>query len=118
MDVFQQNWTQRMHNEPFTSYILNGKGNKDEKIIAEYIHFERRREPRYTYHVYPWDEEQESIIKAGVNRDRLHVLRGKRGFADGYGLPYSHSYKITKSDKLYDNSRPLSLYNLNYASLR
>ena len=121
MDVFQQNWTQRMHKEPFTNYILNSKGQKDNKIKMQYIQFVRRGArsvPEYDTQIVDWNERAEQDAKEIVKRDEIRIKRGLTDAPDQRNQYYGYKYEVLKGGKLYDNSRPISLYNLNYASLR
>lgn len=128
MDVFKQNWGQRIQHDPYVNFVLNS----DTKIDVE--------DPTYVvYYVYYGDEpskmnpgsmkevngEYYQKRQRRYNPDRLPFHRAtalknpvglqevRFKYKDGRETPIT-----TQETRLHDNTRPQSLYNLRYASIR
>ena len=120
MDVFKQNWTQRIHTDPYVNFLLNTEDkyethkdrviyykeyDKDDnipitatKVDGRYF---RRVWRKYTDRVY---KERKEYIK--TLPEHLRYLEVK------------WSDPVLLDRELNENTRPQSLYNLRYASLR
>ena len=119
MDVFNHNWNQRMKTESFVNYTLNT--DTPDTIQTLGVQKKDRKRKRF---IKIKDNQQYS---PALHNEALKYLRDHPPIRRDY-LGYDEDqleqvvlYRngvLFKSPKLYDNSRPNSLYNLNYATLR
>ena len=129
MDVFKFNWTQRIKTEPFVNATLNSKRHTDKPYGIRYwrripgqenvpnwiaarrtylmskiqIHEGRRR--KYGLHTTPI--RNYNTVKRNVNERNAPALQKLEILSDSI-----------KDPDAWENTRPQSLYNLRYASLR
>ena len=138
MDVFNHNWNQRMKNEPFVNYTLNSDKRPERirvRIVRSKTAEERQKNP--DAHVFDYKNHKGYVNdprfmtnlrdarKSQViwNEDYFNYLHMRSGNVMKPGTYYSMfgTERILPTDiptTLYDNSRPQSLYNLNYTSIR
>ena len=120
MDVFNHNWTQRMKNEPYINTVLNS--TPPEQIVIHNVQKFSRKRHRFveTQHPYPYTKERlyEAMSFLQNNpperRDRMdsNDIQVERFDFIRHGRVFDGVYP------LYDNTRPNSLYNLRYATIR
>ena len=137
-DVFNQNWTQRMTNEVFTNKLLNNYSlHTDEGFLRTFsIRRQRRQWPdgrrqdevrAWIRHEGPFDQHQYDADQrrrrgAGLWPGVQEVRNGNFHAADEY--EGKHYIAVRPGDdmppvqKYWSNTRPGSLYNLKYASIR
>ena len=141
MDIFQQNWTEKMKNQPFVNKVLNNHlvdieevpqdhGRIKYRLIKKYIVKSKdtpaRDKIKYRRKTIDTDytERRATRLKKypvlkptdkSPNNEKWHILQKSiriRKPAPGHNI-YHHS-----DISLWANTRPQSLYNLNYATLR
>ena len=119
MDVFNQNWNQRIKTEPFTNQLLNNIKPETIRVITR--HTTNNRIRRMTRHNYEFTKN----IHEEVERDRQYkhppyvkdweqnreYIVGARYHKKGVGY-------INYNPSQFAYTRPDSLYNLRYTSLR
>ena len=107
-----------MKNEPFINYTLNSETPRDTRVI----HYTAKMKMDVNtddittfYRMLPYSRMDYALTKYMTripkNTDRM---RYNTTYRDGKPQVSGKVYK----SKLYDNTRPQSLYNLNYATLR
>lgn len=131
MDVFKFNWTQRIKTEPFVNATLNSKRTDIVPGAPRYINYwkvrsqdEWRRlnlkptifEPYYDkmYAKYRmgYNPRMYEVIKRNVENNNDDVNKYKT-------IDIEHHPPTTKPNPdAWENTRPQSLYNLRYASIR
>lgn len=102
MDAFKINWNQKMKTDMFVNKILNGDTKNDYVVWHEYDAPSRRRK------YYGFNMDDASFIAAHKIYENLKYPKP----TDAADFTYYDT------SKLLDNTRPQSLYNLRYASLR
>lgn len=113
MDVFNQNWTERMKNDPYTNKVLNLQTPRK----LEYTRYRKYLgQDQYVPVSMPFQQRRLNIIKTWpiLPYDATKRRRNVYYLVDAK----INDMNIDYYDKLYPNSRPNSLYNLHYASLR
>ena len=118
MDIFQQDWTNQMKTDPFVNKIMYQTLNNE-----SYIHYDlvkkykgknqrvkfRRRKIRKPY----TDVEMAKLDKIPV----VEEIKGKKGNI-WYITKKTLDIQQPMTEHYWQNTRPQSLYNLNYATLR
>ena len=138
MDVFNHNWNSRMKNEPFVNCVLNSDKQPERirvRAVRSHTREEMKKNPMaaaFDYrNIIGYVNDPGFIRRLGRARDSqviwnnsyVNYLHMKSGRVMKPGTFYSMfgTEKRLPTDiptPLYDNSRPQSLYNLNYASIR
>ena len=125
MDVFQQNWTQRMHNEPFVNYQLQTyhptmkKKLKGWRYMRKYD-INQRKKHRLNIEV-DGENFRPAFAKLLTNKDNYKQVQERvKNYPPGMKkiAPQYKKESISKPPGLYEYTRPQSLYNLHYPSLR
>ena len=131
MDVFNQNWTNRMKTEPFVNQILNDfylsteiePGRIKWRTIKKVKDPTKKNGVSYKYKNYNNILTNERFTKA--KREDLRWPGSMKAVFDKQYI-ISRSVKVKPEIKrlwytpqhMWANTRPQSLYNLNYATLR
>ena len=120
MDIFNQNWQQRIKNDELTRTYLTGDGKEYVKVkTAERIRNESGRNvPRYRIHVY--DKQRWKQLNEIDDNNRIFWPVYENQPAMRRRRQYYNPNKIQegKLENRSSYSRVNSLYNLHYASLR
>lgn len=122
MDVFKQKWNQRMQQDPYVNFVLNS----DEREIPgdpdrlEYYYFIPNKPRLMLPSIKEVDGQyyrktRRKWTKKGLEAARDRQKRLPRG---AQGIDYIYTDPIPLPTLLHDNTRPQSLYNLRYPSLR
>ena len=120
MDIFNQNWQQRIKNDELTRTYLTGDGKEYievktvKKLREDAADMNDMQRNRYVYDKREW----ERMVR---NDNNLRKLRQGLLIEDmEVGTKYYHPSKLqeTKIENRSSYSRVNSLYNLHYASLR
>ena len=128
MDVFNQNWTQRMKTDPWTNAVLNSKRERvvsgkprflrywrgysqDEWNAVKYkqLEFEPYYDKIYLHHRKKYSPERHNKVKQRVRRNPEQYNKVE---------VVSFAPSVHQDPDMWENTRPQSLYNLRYASLR
>ena len=138
MDVFKQNWNERIKSDPFVNKILNNyvietrreftPGSIKYRAIRK-IKPKRGSKRPYSIRFKDFDEEYTQENLDNLREFRKYFSYPGKGRAKMDKIYYKpRSAKITPDhldithfrtkNELLANTRPQSLYNLNYASLR
>lgn len=122
MDVFNQNWNQRMQSDPYVNFVLNS----DDRVETHETHI------KY-WTVYATKKPAFKIPKDVIEKNGIYYRKRKSKFtAKNIRYADKQDKKLPKDlrkkeykwsepihyKELHDNTRPQSLYNLRYASLR
>ena len=120
MDIFNQNWQQRLKNDELTRRYLSGDGR-------EYVKVPLARRLRENSLAVQWENpiynrrSWEQMVR-NPNFDRIHSRDGKpMKIRDmEVGIYYFNPFKIEEEyvEDITSYDRVHSLYNLNYATLR
>ena len=116
MDIFKYNWTDRIKKEPFTNYKLNSDKPRNKREIHYTVKRKRNNDEVSTHK--RWLHYNPIALRA-IN----YMPRAPQD--ENTMLPLA-AYRVEERAKvtgrienpLYDNTRPNSLYNLRYASMR
>ena len=118
MDIFDQNWTQKMKTEPFVNYLLNSD-QVTEDYVTTWWHIPKKlvkRKDRLRKHMkhrgktyYKYEMPLNKAARKNLEKHPERVLKVAGQMLVDYWQ---------KESGLHDNTRPQSLYNLHYASLR
>ena len=129
MDVFKHNWTQRMKTDPWTNAVLNSERIALEPRSVEYwrpikasnnwlsvsrtyrktrVYTNEKGDHRFGLHRTPYKYYQR--IKKNVDN------KNPRGVLKEIKINYRPSGE--RNPDMWENTRPQSLYNLHYATLR
>ena len=132
MDVFNQNWTQRMKADPFVNQTLNNLSTRPIRIgidVERHYWDNKTKQWKKQEMQYPYNQQSIRLIKRWKQIPDDHPMdkpppqrlrKSDNFFTRKPAIVRSsktHSEEY-KDDRLYPNSRPNSLYNLHYASLR
>lgn len=111
MDAFQQNWTERIKTDMFVNKVLNS----EDRFQKTHIRYRRRPKPDKRYKTYKskWSQKMEDRVHRNITKDAL-----KQKHYRLYDENIGYNYISTEEKSLMANSRPQSLYNLHYASIR
>ena len=132
MDIFNHNWTERMKNDPFITKKLNNYPIRDDlsyRIAKKVISLKRGElfKVKYGTEYVPYNPRNVDIYKGNIKPERQakrewfvgNINRRDMKLDEEYILPGSAiHHKITKTESYHANTRPQSLYNLRYATLR
>ena len=133
MDVFNHNWTEKMKDSPLVNKLLNNYPVHDDRGLIEYTVIQKIKDPKYRnrfktsqkHRVYPWSQRERRRFNFYTDRyghppwwpGIEHADQGKTYLVDDLTLNYREpGYYV--DPKYHSNTRPHSLYNLHYSSLR
>ena len=131
MDIFNQNWNQRIKTEPFVNATLNSKRTDIVPGAPRYIRFWKMRsqdeweqlrlKPKKFEQYY---DKMYAKYRIGYNKRMLQSIernvRQKNHDVKDYKIIdiENHPPTTKPNPDMWENTRPQSLYNLHYASIR
>ena len=119
MDIFKHNWTDRMKKEPYINKVLNF--TPPDQIVLKNVTKYMRKKHRFVEEKlpYPYTKKNHYEVVTFLKDNppvRRDFMEHKDVQTESFDLV--RNGQVLDEYPLYDNTRPNSLYNLRYASMR